>query len=161
MQLKTLIANLLQRHPLLGMLGHRLIRSVQARFTAGAVGVILNEKGQILLLKHVYRPRYLWGLPGGYVARHENPADTVVRELLEETGLRVRVEAPLLVERGIFRDHLDFAFLCAVVQGNNDAMRLSSEILDYRWLRRDELPELLGFQQRAVDLALTYREEHP
>ena len=154
---KQRVSTLFQRFPLLGRVGQRVYRLWQARFSVGAVGVVFNDAGQILLLKHVYRPRYLWGLPGGWVSRRENPARTVERELMEETGLQVRVLAPLWVDQGVWLDHLDLAYLCRA-EGPCDDLRLSGESLDYHWLLPEELPELLAFQQQAVAHALELRK---
>lgn len=152
---KNQVSLLFQRFPLLGRVGHRVFRTLQARFTAGAVAIIFNDVGEILLLKHVYRPKYLWGLPGGYVDRYENPADTVRRELLEETGLRVTVLAPVSIAQGIWPDHFDLAYVCQIEGGE---VTLSGEILDYGWVLPADLPELLVFQTEAIDQALRLRE---
>lgn len=156
MVVKETISKALQRYPLLGALGHWVWRLFQARYTAGAVGVIFNDQGQLLLLKHVYRPRLLWGLPGGYVAHRENPADTVVRELLEETGLTVEVVAPLMVEHGSVANHLDLAYLCRLKQDGE--VLLSSEILAYRWAALDDLPSMRRFHYEAIQRAMRVRE---
>jgi len=52
----------------------------------GALVAIWNG-GEILLVKNSYVPYY--SLPGGYVHRGETGKDAAVRELLEETGIRV------------------------------------------------------------------------
>ncbi len=150
-QAKQLIADAFQRHPWLGRIGHRVWRLFQARFSAGAVGVVFNAEGDILLLKHVYRPQQLWGLPGGYVGWREDPAHTVERELLEETGLQVKTLQPLWVEQGLYTDHLDLAYLCRLEGGE---VRLSGEILAYDWVSPHRLPALLSFHQRAIEQAL-------
>ncbi|MBN2470946.1 MAG: NUDIX hydrolase [Anaerolineae bacterium] len=142
---------------MLAWVGHRVWRVFQARFTAGAVGVIFNESGHLLLLKHVYRSHYTWGLPGGYVSRNEDPAVTVARELLEETGLVVVAEVPLLVARSSMPGHLDLAYLCRLVSAAD--MRLSSEILDYGWFALDDVPEMLAFHRQAIRRACQVRED--
>ena len=58
-----------------------------------AYGVAINE-GRILLTRlsaRAHRPG-AWTLPGGGVDHGEAPADTVVREFAEETGLVARVD---------------------------------------------------------------------
>jgi 8-oxo-dGTP pyrophosphatase MutT (NUDIX family) len=49
---------------------------------------IFDDKGSMLLLRHAYGD--LWSTPGGAIEPGETPADAVVRECSEETGLRVR-----------------------------------------------------------------------
>ncbi len=152
---KTQIASLFRRFPWLGVVGQRIWRLGQARYTVGVVGVIFDDRGRILLLHHVYRTRYPWGLPGGWIERHEDPAAGLRRELREETGLDILVGSPLLVELGLWPGHLDLAFLGELVGGDT---RLSGEIIDHRWCWPSELPELYITQRRAVEQALRVRE---
>ena len=57
----------------------------------GADAAVVNDRGQILLLKR--SDGRGWGLPGGWVDVHESPAQAAVREVWEEAGLRVEPEA--------------------------------------------------------------------
>lgn len=58
----------------------------------GAGGVVLNEAGQVLLVR--YRSG-AWAFPKGHVEPGEGPEQTAVREVREETGVRAAVLAPL------------------------------------------------------------------
>ena len=62
-------------------------RVMPAHIIAGA-GIVLNEKGEILLVKDNRRG---WVFPGGQVESGENVIDGVKREVLEETGMEVDV----------------------------------------------------------------------
>jgi 8-oxo-dGTP diphosphatase len=82
-----------------------------------APGVILNSHGHVLLVKHSYGPLN-WELPGGAAERDESPTETSVREVLEETGLRVSAErlTGVYYERhGPGREAVHFVFLCRIV----------------------------------------------
>ena len=58
--------------------------------------VVLDEAGRLLLVRRGREPsRGLWSLPGGRVEPGESDAAAVAREVLEETGLRVRVGEPV------------------------------------------------------------------
>jgi ADP-ribose pyrophosphatase YjhB (NUDIX family) len=60
---------------------------------APAVGVILEQKGAVVLVKRRYDPRAgLWGLPAGFMEAGEAPEETAVREALEETGLTIEID---------------------------------------------------------------------
>lgn len=51
-----------------------------------------DTQGRLLLVQRANEPgRGLWSIPGGRVEPGETDAAAVVRELLEETGLRVAV----------------------------------------------------------------------
>ena len=53
------------------------------------VAVFVAWEGRILLHRH--RKLYMWLPPGGHIEENELPDDAAVREVLEETGLRVEL----------------------------------------------------------------------
>jgi len=59
-------------------------------------GLVFDDAGRLLLVQHA--DRNIWVLPGGAIDPGETPADALVREMWEETGLHVR---PVAV-RGVF-----------------------------------------------------------
>lgn len=72
-----------------------LVRVGTPRFTVGAACAI-DHDGLFLVLRQPHRPG--WSLPGGLLNRGESAAQGVVREVLEETGLRIEVGLPLSVQ---------------------------------------------------------------
>ena len=55
--------------------------------TPGVAAVIVNDRGEVLLQRRSDDGR--WGLPGGAMEPGEEPAETLVREVREETALEV------------------------------------------------------------------------
>jgi len=151
--LRTL-SHALRRVPPLVLLAQRAYQRTQPRYTLGVVGVLPDETGaRVLLVEHVLHASHPWGLPGGWLGRSEDPAQAVVREFREETGLRVRAVRPLLIQRAPgMRGHMDVAYLCALEDGPQD-IQLSRELLTARWLAWDALPPLLDFQRQALAAA--------
>ena len=60
------------------------------RVRVGAASILINSENELLLLKRredASHGQGTWCMPGGWVDFHENPSDTAIRELEEETGL--------------------------------------------------------------------------
>ena len=63
-----------------------------------AAAALIEQNGKVLMVRRSVDPaRGLWTLPAGYVDAGEDPASAVVRECLEETGLKVGVSGLLTV----------------------------------------------------------------
>lgn len=70
--------------------------SLRHVFRAGAiVWVKYKGKDYYLVFKSLSRPNRGVQIPGGRVERYENPGQTVVREVKEETGVDVHIVCPL------------------------------------------------------------------
>ena len=77
---------------------------------------VLLEKNKILLANHFKENQSYWVLPGGQVEFMENLRNTVVREVLEESGLQVKAGKFLFFQEIILKNKrhiLNFYFLLA------------------------------------------------
>ncbi len=163
------IAYLLRRFPWTGKLLQWGVRLVQPRFTLGVIGVLLDApqdalqdapldapldapQMRVLLVEHVFHTRHPWGLPGGWMNRGEDPAQTVEREFYEETGLKVRAVHPLVIQRGWWSHHMDVVFLC-VLDGGDQQVRLNGELLGWDWFPVHALPPLAALHRNAIQMA--------
>lgn len=85
-----------------------------------AAALIIHE-GKVVLVRHRAGERRYHLLPGGGVSRGETIGEALVREVLEETGLRVRPLRPLLITDSIDptggRHMVDMTFLAEVEGG--------------------------------------------
>ncbi len=145
------IATILRNNTWLGIPLHGFIRLSRPKYTIGAVGVLFNSQGQVLLVEHVFHPKTPWGLPGGWVNRREDPAQTVVRELYEELSMRVTVDRIITLNtESRFGNHIDIAYLCRTT---DTAIRLSRELLSYQWYDIDKMPRILKFHYHAIQQA--------
>lgn len=81
------------------------MQAVQDIQRVAAYGVVVRDQ-QILLVRLTDKTPAAgaWSLPGGGIDHGEHPADAVVRELYEETGLHGRVVELLDVDSH-FREH--------------------------------------------------------
>jgi 8-oxo-dGTP pyrophosphatase MutT (NUDIX family) len=125
------------------------------RHEASSGGVVVRE-GERGLEMAVIRPRgrLLWALPKGHVHPGETREQTAQREVLEETGLSVRLEGALgeihyiYTFRGVrISKHVHF-FLFRYEAGTIDdlepAMRV--EVEEARWVPLVEAPALLAYR---------------
>jgi len=145
------VAGFLRRFPWIAKIATNVWRLGRPHFSVGAVGVVLNDNQQVLVVEHVFHPKTPWGLPGGWVDRAESLADSVVRELFEELSLTVTVEQVLTVEIAqSYPNHIDVIYLCRPV---GPVGVLSSELLSYRWASLDDLPPISKSHYRAIQQA--------
>lgn len=57
------------------------------------VGVLITQGHRLLLVRRTMEPeRGKWSIPAGFLDRGEDPREVAVREVFEETNLRVAVE---------------------------------------------------------------------
>jgi 8-oxo-dGTP pyrophosphatase MutT (NUDIX family) len=145
---------------------------VTRHFTATTFVV---RDGQVLL--HCHPKQKLWLPPGGHIERDELPHDAAVREVEEETGLRVRLHSEDLaaalteeMECGVvpqpafvlvedinpFHQHIDFIYF-ARLEGEEGADRSASEGRGFRWFRPEALdgedgvpPNVVAGARRAI-----------
>lgn len=108
--------------------------------SCGAIVYKFGEDGQpkLLLVKHRYGGH--WAFPKGHVEAGEDEFQTARREILEETGLRVRL-------REGFRESVEYSpkpnvmkevvyFLGEAVDGEEH--KQEAEISDLKWLSVEE-----------------------
>jgi len=103
---------------------------------------LIIRNGKILLLKPKEGPGLFgWDGPGGHVQSGEGLIDTLKREVLEETGLRLKEAIPLKVLK-LPRGTTNYLiFLATVTEGD---VILSEEHTSFRWVTPKFLRETMG-----------------
>jgi 8-oxo-dGTP diphosphatase len=122
-------------------------RAASATFLIGVLGVVLDERGRVLLFRHTYRPFAPWGLPSGLLKPNESPAQAMVREVREETGLVIEVVETLELRSGARPQRLDVWLRC---RSRGGAARPSAEVDEARFFDLDALPPLIDEQARFL-----------
>lgn len=113
-------------------------RIIRPLFQVFAAAVILDENKNILLVKVTYQRIHPWGLPGGALEYGEHPEAAVVREVWEETGLKVSIEKFLLVNSWL-PDRVGLYYLCKITGGT---FTPSDEVSEYSYFPVDDLPDV-------------------
>jgi ADP-ribose pyrophosphatase YjhB (NUDIX family) len=118
-------------------------------FAVGTAAVI-DANGRILLIKRADNRK--WAMPGGALAVDETPAEGVIREVQEETGLKCK---PISLV-GIFDSritgsetphHLYQLLILCETSGSTKPVKTAYhgiEVLDVRWFDEENLPENIG-----------------
>lgn len=120
---------------------HRCYTWIVRPVSIGATGVVLNEAGDVLLVRLSYRNG--WYLPGGGVNRGEAGHQTLERELKEELSLNADVTSSDLAGVHYHRiggkhDHV-LVYLVRSWDGSQD-LRGNIEIDEFRFFPVDSLP---------------------
>src|SRR5262245_48260124 len=123
------------------------MRMTHAKFTVTVGGLVFNEQGLVLLLKHRFRPGSGWGLPGGFLEADEQPINALRRELREEIGFEVE-EIEVFSSRSFRRTRqVEILFCC---RATGEPTPLSLEVERAAWFSPGSLPEGIPQDQRLL-----------
>jgi len=105
--------------------------------------VVFNEKKELLIIKRKQEPKSgEWALPSGYMEIYQNPQETAIDEMKEETGLIGEVDKFLDFYFGyspIYERVISFGFLMRVTGGE---LRAGDDAAEACFVPLDKLPEI-------------------
>ncbi|BBB01724.1 putative MutT-like protein [Actinacidiphila reveromycinica] len=127
----------------------------------GVVMVVFDDRGRVLLNRRTDTGR--WALISGIPDPGEQPAESAVREIQEETGVSAVVDRvlsvfttePVTYGNGDRAQYIETVLRCRAVGG--EARVNDDESLDVRWFALDELPPLGPLARDRIDSALSDR----
>lgn len=102
---------------------------------------------QILLIKHVNGGH--WAFPKGHVEKGETEEQTALREILEETGLAVRIDTGYrqVVSYSPKKDVIkDVVYFVAKADEGSSAVAQESEISQIKWVDMNSAVEYVSFE---------------
>ena len=126
---------------------------MQKKFTVSVGAVVTNERNQVLLLDHVFRPGSGWGIPGGFIEHGEQIDEAIRRELMEETGLEL--ENVRIYRTKTSGQRLEFLVRAT---GKGTAEVKSIEIKRLGWFEKDKLPEKMSKSQKEIILEVLSKD---
>ena len=121
--------------------------------TGVGVGVMLLRTGKVLLGKRNSNAEKAdselhgegsWTMPGGKLNFREKLADAAIREVFEETGIRIKKEVIVMISltNDIVEDahFITIGFFCEKFEGEAKVME-PDEITEWKWFALDDLPD--------------------
>lgn len=119
---------------------------------AVAVNAIIEKDESIFLVKRSIEPfKGLWSLPGGFIEYNETVEEALVREVEEETGLKIKPIRVVSVYSNPIRSPvkhvITICYHCTVLGG---ALKFSDESMEARFFALDQLPKEMAFDHRNI-----------
>jgi acetyl-CoA carboxylase carboxyl transferase subunit beta len=125
----------------------RFMTAAHERFLVGVVGLGIDDQGRVLLARHRFGAPQ-WRFLGGFLGSRERVEDALVREISEETGLRIEVGPVLEIVTGYRWQRVEIVFAYRVVGGTE---RLTAEVAELRGFEVRALPEVRADQRGLIE----------
>lgn len=116
----------------------------------------INNDLEFLTISHKYDGH--WGFPKGHVEKNESEEETAIREVYEESGLKVtlsdgfRTKIEYSPKEGVTKEVI---FFLAKVYDDEVYIQLE-EIMDYRWNKFVDTKEILTYKSSVNVLEKAY-----
>ena len=128
------------------------------------VAVVRNSEGKYLVLKRSEREIAYPGMytfPGGKVEDNDTVEETLVKEVEEEAGMKLKSGKILLKDKSFIRPDGQtvkvFSYLCEVEDASK--VTISDDFTDYRWITVRDLKTLphVGIEEELLQAEKIYR----
>jgi 8-oxo-dGTP diphosphatase len=109
------------------------------RHSVSVAGIVVNDEGKVLVIRR--RDNGHWEPPGGVLETGETIEEGVRREVLEETGMSVKVELLTGIYKNMRRGIVALVYKCSPL-GESD--RASDEAVEIRWMTLSQVHEAMA-----------------
>jgi 8-oxo-dGTP diphosphatase len=118
-----------------------------------AAGVVLEQKGEVLMVRRRYEPRAgAWCLPAGFMEYGEAPERCAIRELKEETGLLARITGLLGVYAGVDDPRVRSVLIVYTAERVGGRLKPGDDAMAAKYFPRTKLPRAIAFASHTQAL---------
>jgi len=125
------------------------------------VGALVRRDGKILLVRRAQEPgKGNWTIPGGYIEQLEPIGETVVREVVEETGVQSRVVGIVALRdqpRGVHNVYI--AFEMEYIEGEPVPDGVEVDAAGFYSLEEQRSMPVAGFTEWLIDASLNKKSD--
>jgi thiamine-phosphate diphosphorylase len=122
--------------------------------------VVIDEKGQLLLVKRKVEPKIgQWCLPGGFLELDETPEDGCLRELEEETGLSGEIDrwvGNISSKNALYKTVVVMGY---TVKNMSGRLQARDDCLDARFFSLETMPPIAFASHRTI-VENALKQEH-
>ncbi|WP_243290442.1 NUDIX domain-containing protein [Bacillus sp. FJAT-47783] len=105
----------------------------------GVSGIVVNERGEWLVVKKTYGGlKGKWSFPAGFVDEGETVEEAIVREVLEETGIRAQVEGVVGIRSGVLQKGISDNMIIFLLQANSTELMIEPKEIQEAEFRTPE-----------------------
>ncbi len=145
-------------------------------YRKGVVGFVIDNENNFLLIRSINYKENEWSFPGGGIEENETPGAAILRELYEELGtdkFKIIKKSKFInkfewdleaiewrfKESGItYRGQEQIQFLIKFYGNKSDIKIDNLEILQFKWVKYENLKEHLNFPNQWKNNKITIAE---
>jgi 8-oxo-dGTP diphosphatase len=124
-------------------------------------GAVVEHSGKLLMVRRACEPwNGCWDIPSGFLGSNEHPIATAEREVLEESGLPIRVTGFLGMWLDLYTDGKATLniYYHAVPAGAIATRPDLTEVTEVEWFAPDRLPDRIAFPGHIPNVLRAWEE---
>ena len=135
---------------------------VHYRNPSPAAGAVIFDSGRILLVRRAHEP-YVgkWTIPAGFMEWGESPEETTIREILEETNLKIELDGLFHVYAGDDDPRTKAILILYFARCTGGRLEAGDDAAEARWFSMNKIPsdDEIAFESHRLALR-KLRTEH-
>lgn len=115
-------------------------------YSIGVGGVVIHDNKVLLVRRIRGEDTGEWAIPGGFVEKKEKIEDAIVREVEEETSIKVKVKGLIAVRNRLYKDENSVYFIFLLNSTTEKTVVEKSEVDKAKFFTLTEIQKLRCLQ---------------